>query len=58
MTLWHMVALLCGGYLLLLARSAWIQGETRQFLLSLLLVVGLVAVLAGAVGVAIYLDYR
>jgi len=35
------IAVLVGLYLLLMARSAWKQGELRQFLLSLALVAGL-----------------
>jgi hypothetical protein len=44
MTLWQAVALFLAGYILLLARSAWLQGELRQFLLSLGVVAGLAAV--------------
>lgn len=44
------------AYLLLLARSAWKQGQFRQFLVSLgvLAVVG--GVLSGIVAIAVYLD--
>lgn len=56
MMLWKMVGALMGAYLLLLARSAWKQGELRQFLRSLLIVAGLCAAIAGAVLVAMLLD--
>ncbi len=49
MTLWQTIALMMAAYLLLLARSAWKQGEFRQFLRSLLIVAALCAVIAGAV---------
>lgn len=56
MTLWHMVGAMAGAYLLLLARSAWKQGEFRQFVRSLLIVAGLCAAVGGAVLVAVLLD--
>ncbi|GAA4252315.1 hypothetical protein [Azospirillum formosense] len=46
------------GYLLLLARSAWKQGEMRQFLRSLAIVSVLCGLVAGAVFLAIWLDSR
>ena len=45
-TFWQGVGLFIGGYLLLLARSAWKQGELGQFLRSLAVV--------AALGVAVY----
>ena len=56
MTLWQLIGLMMAGYLLLLARSAWKQGEFKQFLRSLLIVVALCAIIAGAVLVAMSLD--
>lgn len=56
MTVWHALALLAGLYLMLLARSAWKQGEFRQFLWSLAVVAGLIAALAAITAVVIYLD--
>ncbi|WP_207458570.1 hypothetical protein [Azospirillum sp. SYSU D00513] len=56
MTAWQTIGLVVAGYLGLLARSAWKQGEMRQFLRSLLIVAGLVALVAGAVAVAAALD--
>jgi hypothetical protein len=58
MSAWHAMGLIMAAYLCLLARSAWKQGEMRQFLRSLLIVAGLGAVLAAAVAVAIALDSR
>ncbi|MGQ9370792.1 hypothetical protein [Azospirillum sp. ST 5-10] len=57
MTVWEVAGLLGGGYLLMLARSAWKQGELRQFLWSLLVVLVLAAGIAGAVAIAIALDH-
>lgn len=48
MTLWQAIGLFLAGYVLLLARSAWRQGELKQFLLSLAVVLGL----AGTLGLA------
>ncbi|MBP2314980.1 hypothetical protein [Azospirillum soli] len=56
MTLWQLIGLMMAGYLLLLARSAWKQGEFKQFLRSLLIVATLCAIIAGAVLVAMTLD--
>lgn len=56
MTKWHVIEAVVAGYLLLLARSAWKQGEFRQFLRSLLIVAVLCAAIAGAVMLAVALD--
>lgn len=56
MTLWHLIGLMMAGYLLLLARSAWKQGEFRQFLRSLVIVAALCAFVAGAVLLAMAID--
>lgn len=45
-----------GLYLLLLARSAWKQGELKQFLRSLVVVIILVAGIAGIVAAWIWFD--
>ena len=45
MTLWQAIGLFLAGYILLLARSAWHQGEFKQFLLSLAVLAGLAATL-------------
>lgn len=52
------VGLVVAAYLALLARSAWKQGEFRQFLLSLAVVAGLIAAMAGAVWMAAALGAR
>jgi hypothetical protein len=49
MTFWQAIGLFLAGYILLLARSAWVQGELRQFLLSLAVIGGL----AGAIGLVV-----
>ena len=49
MTLWQAIGLFLAGYVLLLARSAWRQGELGQFLVSLAIVAGL----AGTLGLAV-----
>jgi hypothetical protein len=54
MTLWQAIGLFLAGYILLLARSAWIQGELKQFLLSL----AVLAALAGAVALVVLLYSR
>ncbi|WP_168220363.1 hypothetical protein [Azospirillum thermophilum] len=46
------------AYLLLLARSAWKQGEMRQFLRSLAVLAVLCGAIAGTVAAAIALDTR
>ncbi|WP_448205126.1 hypothetical protein [Azospirillum sp. sgz302134] len=56
MTTWQLIGAMMAGYLLLVARSAWKQGEFRQFLRSLVIVVALCAVIAGAVLLAMALD--
>lgn len=52
MTLWQAIGGAAALYLALLARSAWSQGELRQFLLSLLIVLALFAAIAGIVWLA------
>jgi Ni/Fe-hydrogenase subunit HybB-like protein len=52
------VGLAMGGYLLLLARSAWKQGEFRQFLVSLSILGAIAAVLTAVVATAVVLDGR
>ena len=49
---WTLLALAALAYLLLLARSAWKQGEFRQFLWSLAIVAAIVGVIAAAVWIA------
>ena len=56
--MWTMIGAVAAGYLLLLARSAWKQGEMRQFLRSLAIVLALCALVAGAVLTAMLLDSR
>jgi hypothetical protein len=56
MTAWQFMGAIVAGYLLLLARSAWKQGEFRQFLRSLVIVAILCALIAGAVLAAMLLD--
>ena len=56
MTTWQFMGAIVAGYLLLLARSAWKQGEFRQFLRSLAIVAVLCALIAGAVLTAMLLD--
>lgn len=56
MTALSAMGLVAAGYLALLARSAWRQGELRQFLVSLAVVAGLVAMVAGAVWLAATID--
>lgn len=46
------------AYLLLLARSAWKQGEMRQFLRSLAILAVLCGAIAGTVAAAIAFDSR
>lgn len=53
---WHLMGLAVVSYLGLLARSAWIQGEFRQFLRSLLIVMVLVGAIAGIVALAMALE--
>ncbi|WP_199230171.1 hypothetical protein [Azospirillum sp. TSH58] len=56
--MWTMIGAAAAGYLLLLARSAWKQGEMRQFLRSLAIVAALCGLVAGAVLAAMLLDSR
>lgn len=58
MSVWNIAGLAALAYLLLLARSAWKQGEFRQFLWSLAIVAGIVGFVAGAVLVALALNPR
>lgn len=51
MSIWTFVTLFAAAYILLLARSAWKQGEMRQFLWSLLAFGVLAAILAVIVGI-------
>jgi len=44
------------AYLLMLAHSAWKQGEIRKFVISLLILIGLCTALSGIVAIAIYTD--
>ncbi|MFS2010071.1 hypothetical protein ACCD06_09385 [Azospirillum sp. CT11-132] len=53
---WQIIVAAMAGYLVLLGRSAWKQGEFRQFLRSLAIVGTLCALLAGAVALAMLLD--
>jgi len=55
---WLVAGLAALAYLLLLARSAWKQGEMRQFLWSLAIVAGLVAVMAVIVAAALAFEQR
>jgi len=58
MTIWQGIGLLVTLYLALLARSAWKQGEIRQFLMSCLVLAALIAILAAIVSLTIYFDHR
>lgn len=49
MTVLDGIGLFLAVYLLLVARSAWKQGEFRQFALSLAVVIGLIAAIVGIV---------
>lgn len=53
---WHVIGAAMAAYLLLLARSAWKQGEFVQFLRSLAIVAAIIGVIAGAVALAVALD--
>jgi hypothetical protein len=46
---WEWIGIGVALYLLLLARSAWKQGEMKQFLWGLGIVVGLVAFIGGVI---------
>jgi len=54
-SVWNVAGLSAVAYLLLLARSAWKQGELRQFLWSLAIVAGIVGVVAGVVAAAVWM---
>ena len=56
--MWTMIGVAAAAYLLLLARSAWKQGEKRQILRSHAIVAALCALVAGTVLVAMLLDSR
>jgi hypothetical protein len=56
MSLIQVVALAVAAYLILLARSAWRQGELPQFLRSLVLVAALMGAIAVIVAAAIAID--
>lgn len=56
MGFWEGIGLFILAYLLLLARSAWKQGEIRQFLVSLAIVIVMIAAISGIVAAAIILD--
>ena len=49
MTILDGIGLFLAGYLLLIARSAWKQGEFRQFATSLLVVAGLILAIVATV---------
>ncbi|WP_199231790.1 hypothetical protein [Azospirillum sp. TSO35-2] len=53
---WQIIGAAMAGYLVLLGRSAWKQGEFILFLRSLAIVLGLCVLLAGAVALAMLLD--
>ncbi|QCG88025.1 hypothetical protein [Azospirillum sp. TSH100] len=53
---WQIIVAAMAGYLVLLGRSAWKQGEFRQYLRSLAIVAMLCALLAGAVALAMLMD--
>lgn len=56
MTLLEVMGLAVAAYLLLLARSAWKQGEFRQFLWSLGIVTTILAVIGLAIAATALLD--
>jgi hypothetical protein len=58
MTFLEGVGVAAAVYLLLLARSAWKQGEIRQFLWSLGVVAAIGAVISLAIAAAALLDGR
>lgn len=53
---WHVIGAAIAAYLALLARSAWKQGEFRQFVRSLAIVAAMIGLIAGAVALTIALD--
>lgn len=52
MSVWSIAGLTALCYLLLLARSAWKQGELRQFLWSLAILAAVIGVVAAVVALA------
>jgi len=54
-SVWNVAGVMALAYLLLLARSAWKQGELRQFLWSLAILAGVVAVIAAVVAAAVWM---
>lgn len=52
----ELTGLMVGAYLALLARSAWKQGEFRQFARGLAFVLALLGTIAAVVWLAIWLD--
>lgn len=58
MSVWKIAGLTALAYLLLLARSAWKQGEFRQFLWSLVIVAAIIGAIAAAVVVAMTFGNR
>jgi hypothetical protein len=55
MSIWTFVGLFAAAYILLLTRSAWKQGEMRQYLWSLLAFAALAAILAAIIGLYVWL---
>lgn len=55
MSVWNVAGVMALAYLLLLARSAWKQGELRQFLWSLAILAGIVAVITAVVAAAVWM---
>jgi len=55
MSIWTFVSLFILAYILLLTRSAWKQGEMRQFLLSMAAFGGLAIVVAAVIGLFVVL---
>lgn len=54
MTFLQGIGLFVAAYLALLARSAWKQGEIRQFLMSCLVLAALFALLAAVISAYVY----
>lgn len=50
MSIWTFVGLFALAYILLLARSAWKQGELRQFLWGMVAFAGLAAIVSAIIG--------
>ncbi|WP_158044509.1 hypothetical protein [Skermanella pratensis] len=55
MTFLQGIGFFVAAYLALLARSAWKQGEIRQFLMSCLVLAGLFGVLGAVIAAYVYL---